>query len=205
MNTLDYILSKYEVSPTSETPMPIKLRLSRHGGLTRLFHELGFRTGAEIGVEQGKYSEEICRDNPGVKLYCVDPWMAYLRYRDEVRQSKLDGYYREAIDRLLPYGCAILKKSSVEAALEFEPGSLDFVYIDGNHDFEFVVFDIIEWSKRVRPGGIVAGHDYRDEKENSGIPFHVIQAVQAYTSSYRICPWFILGRDKCPSWLYVKT
>jgi len=169
-----------------------------------LWHELGYKVGAEIGVEQGRFSEEICRDNPGVKLYCVDPWQAYDRYVDHVSQPKLDGFYAEAVARLALYNCEIVRKSSMEAVKGFAPGVLDFVFIDGNHAFEFVVNDIIYWARTVRQGGIVAGHDYRNENRNRAIPFHVIQAIQAYTDAYEIRPWFVMRGDKSASWMFIK-
>src|SRR3990170_2339418 len=101
MNELEFILKKYDLDPTGK--LPIEFRLSRHGGLTKLFNELGYKVGAEIGVEQGRFSSEICRDNPGVNLYCVDPWQSYSRYKDQVSQAKLDGFFQEAVQRLEPY------------------------------------------------------------------------------------------------------
>jgi hypothetical protein len=200
-DTLAYILEKFK--PELGRHFPCKLHASRWGGLTGLFAELGFKTGAEIGVEQGKFSESLCRANPGVWLACIDPWQTYTRYLDHVSQPKLDGFYHEALARLAPFGCEIIRKYSMEAVRQFEPLSLDFVYIDGNHEFEYVVNDIIEWSKVVRPGGIVSGHDYRRDKADR-IPFHVIQATQAYADAYKITPWFIFTKDSASSWMWVK-
>src|SRR3990167_9075686 len=91
VDPLDYILAKFGLDITN--PLPIRVHLSRHGGLTKLWHELSYKVGAEIGVEQGYFSKEICRDNPGVRLFCIDPWQAYSRYKDHVSQEKLDGFY----------------------------------------------------------------------------------------------------------------
>ena len=198
--TLEYMLAKYQADP--EAKPPTELQENRQG-LAQLFRELKFTVGAEIGVEQGYYSEVLCRANPDLHLYCVDPWVTYTRYADHVSQSKLDRYYAEAIERLKPYHCVVLRVYSLQAVREFESDSLDFVYIDGNHEFEFVVNDIIGWHKVVRPGGIISGHDYRRDKADR-IPFHVKQAVQAYTDAYRIRPWFVLRGDKDPSWMWVK-
>ena len=90
----------------------------------------------------------------------------------------------------------------MDAVKDFEPNSLDFVYIDGNHYFDYVVEDIIHWSKIVRPGGIVSGHDYRKDK-NEKVPFHIIQATHAYTDAHKISPWFVLARGA--TWFWVKT
>lgn len=205
MDTLEYVRQKFGIDLSS--PAPITFRLSRHSGLTSLWRELGYKKGAEIGVEQGMYSQEICKNNPGVELYCIDPWEAYSRYLDRVLQPKLDRYYTETLDRLAPYGCKTVRKPSMEAVKDFAPDSLDFVFIDGNHEFEYVVNDIISWAKIVRPGGILAGHDYKPEgqEKRTPLPFHVIQAVNAYTDAYKIKPWFIIRGDRCPSWFWVKA
>jgi hypothetical protein len=176
-----------------------------------LFKELKFKVGAEIGVERGGYSKVLCEANPGVKLYCVDPWLAYSEYTDHVKQSKLDGFYDEAKERLKDFNCAIIKKTSMDAVRTFKDNFLDFVYIDGNHRLENAIEDIVFWSKKVKPGGIISGHDfirYSYQRNN-----HVVEAVTAYTLSYRIVPWFVLGtkkiipgevRDHCRSFMWVK-
>jgi len=201
-DSLAYILNKFHISDTA--PSPIKLPMTRRNGLLVLFRELGFKTGAEIGVEAGDYSWELCRAIPGIQLYCIDPWEAYARYKDIREQPKMDRLYSEAVARLSKFNCKIIRKSSMEAVKDFAPESLDFVYIDANHDFEHVVNDIIHWSKIVRKGGIVAGHDYRTEDEKHRAPFHVIQAVTAYTDAYNIRPVFIVKKDICPSFMWVK-
>ena len=201
---LDYILKKYSVAPDAASPIP--LRLSRHGGLTTLWHELGYRVGVEVGTEQGKFAEEICRDNPGVLLTCVDPYQAYDRYEQHQTQAKLDRFYVEAQARLAQYrDVHIMRRASLEAAALFERDSLDFVFIDANHAYEYVRDDIAAWEPLVRRGGMVAGHDYKPEgQERKPLPFGVIQAVTEHVAAYNIAPLFLTKRDKCPSWFYVK-
>jgi hypothetical protein len=106
----------------------------------------------------------------------------------------------------------IIKSFSVEASKEFEDGSLDFVYIDGNHEYAQTVADISAWDRKVRVGGIVAGHDYIRRRHN-GYLMHVIEAVGGWVEAYQIAPLLILGRkekkptekrDDSRSWFYVK-
>ena len=204
VDPLDYILAKFGLDITN--PLPIRVHLSRHCGLTKLWHELSYKVGAEIGVEQGYFSKEICRDNPGVRLFCIDPWQAYSRYKDHVSQEKLDGFYHDAVERLAPYNCDLVRQASLTAVQAFQPETLDFVFIDGNHDFDYVVRDIIAWAPIVRKGGMLAGHDYKREGgEKTPIPFGVIQAVNSYTSAHKISPWFVTHGDRCPSWFFIKT
>lgn len=200
-STTQFLLDKYQVAGGWKSP--IGLRLSRHGGLTKLWAELQYRVGAEIGVDRGRFSEEICQANPGVRLLCVDPWATYPGYIDFTEQNHLDRNYAATLRRLKPYNCEIVRKFSLEAARCLLAESLDFVYIDANHFLRPVIDDIDEWSRKVRPGGMVAGHDYARSKYPDN-PFHVIEAVQAYTAAYHIQPWFVLQGDRSASWLWVK-
>lgn len=53
-----------------------------------------------------------------------------------------------------------IRKTSVEAAKDFPDGSLDAVYIDAEHDEDNVRLDIKTWRKKIKPGGILSGHDF---------------------------------------------
>lgn len=199
---LAYILTKFGVAPNA--PSPVGLRLSRHGGLTTLWRELGYTRIVEIGTEQGKFAEEICRDNPGAGLMCVDPYKAYDRYEQHQTQDKLDRYYLEAQARLSPYSVPIIRKTSLEAVSMWPDGFLDAVFIDANHAYEYVRDDIAAWAPKVRKGGMVAGHDYKAEgQERKPLPFGVIQAVDEYAAAHAIAPVFLTKRDKCPSWFWI--
>lgn len=198
---LSYLVTKY---PLDLKKNPIVIPDSRETGLTALWKELGFRVGAEIGVERGRFSEVICQTNPDVYLSCIDPWKSYSRYEEVIKQGHMDRYYAQAVERLKPYHTEILRLSSLEAAQHFPNESLDFVYIDANHELSHVIDDICAWEPKVRHGGIVSGHDYTPEHENHRIPLHVMQAVDAYTSAYRISPWFLWQKDDGPSWMWAK-
>ena len=86
----------------------------------------------------------------------------------------------------------------MEAAREVPDESLDFVYIDADHRFDYVMEDIITWSRKVRPGGIVSGHDYFRFR-NTG----VVPAVDVYTHCNYISEWFITD-EKEASFFWVK-
>ncbi|CAK0856203.1 unnamed protein product [Prorocentrum cordatum] len=38
--------------------------------------------------------------------------------------------------------------------------SLDLVFLDARHDYEAVAADVVAWRPKVRPGGILSGHDF---------------------------------------------
>ena len=124
--------------------------------LAAYFYTLGFTKGAEVGVLGGGYSLILCNSNPNLKLYCVDSWGLgdgrYTRYH--LRK------YEEAKIRLKDCNVVLVRKPSLAAVQDFEKGELDFVYIDASHSFDNIMRDIIEWTRKIRRGGIVSGHDY---------------------------------------------
>jgi hypothetical protein len=213
MDTLNYILNKFQITFDDSVRMPIEIRDFGREGMAGLFQEIGYNKGVEIGVRGGEYSETLCKAIPGVELYGVDPYTRIQGYRDIVRQNSFDAYEQAAHEKLDKYpNYHFVKKLSLEALDDFADNSLDFVYIDGNHDFLNVTQDIDFWIKKVRVGGIISGDDYFKHKGNARI--HVYQAVNGYTDSWHIRPWFVLGtkailpgevRDHGRSWMWVKT
>lgn len=205
MSTLAHILSRYQLDPANLPPAPIQIQACRTPDLVTLYAELGFRTGAEIGVDRGLFSADLCKANPGLKLWGIDPWANYPRYGEVYTDDYAEVCHAEAVARLQPYDVTLIRAASMDAVGQFEDGSLDFVYIDGNHAFEFVVNDIAEWSRKVRSGGIVSGHDYcRPKNRNRWDSQGVIHAVNGYAWAYRVNPWFILRGKGCSGWLWVK-
>ncbi len=181
--------------------------------LPQFFNDMGFEVGAEIGVDKGEFSEKFCR--AGLKLFAIDPWKYDNDYQDSRSQDRLDFLYEHTKRVLSPYPSAvIMRKTSMEAVNDFPDNSLDFVYIDGNHQLKYVIEDIFEWSKKVKVGGVISGHDYiyTEPRTLAGV-CHVIYAVNAFTAAYKIHNWYLLGRkenrpgetrDKWRSWMWIK-
>lgn len=198
-------------APKSRT-QPIVIPHVGRSDLADWFRECGFQRGAEIGVKEGDYSVELLERIPGLTLYSVDPWLVRFDYHDHRTQAVFDGYEATARRRLAAFtGSHVIKALSRDAVETIPDDSLDFVYIDGAHSFANVAHDLEAWSRKVRSGGIVSGHDYCRYQAAANI--HVVEAVQAFTKSYRIRPWYVLGlkekvpgdvRDRHRSFLWVK-
>lgn len=173
---------------------PIRCRQFTRKDLAGLIGRLGLKIGVEVGVRDGKYSEILCKSILDIKLSCVDPWDAYYHFDKEYGKKNYD----EAKKRLSPYGANLIKALSIDGVKSFEDDSLDFVYIDGDHRFNFVMLDLILWWNKVRPGGIIAGHDYYRFR-NGG----VVQAVDVFTQCNYISEWFITDEREA-SFFFVK-
>jgi hypothetical protein len=58
------------------------------------------------------------------------------------------------------YPYAMINADSVTGATFFADCSIDYLFVDGSHDYQSVRDDLAAWMPKVRPGGIVAGHDF---------------------------------------------
>ncbi len=176
--------------------------------LAKHFNELGFKKGAEIGVFDGYYSEILCREISGLSLYSIDGWDNYGGYRNGAYHIELQKALKTAQDRLAKYDCKIIQEFSKDAVKRFEDESLDFVFIDANHTYQYVKEDIELWTPKVRKGGIVSGHDYYVGKSGK---MGVIEAVNEYikNNNYKleIIDWYrntSNKNDKPPTWYFIK-
>lgn len=153
--------------------------------------------GAEIGVERGKYSQEILYTAD--KLFCVDLWKNYPGYREHVSDTEYEEIFQDCKRRLAGRDVTFIRLDSVIAAEKFTDGSLDFLYLDAAHDYDSVLADIKAWYPKVRPGGIIAGHDWVKKKD-----FGVIKAITDFAKSIGVEEITVWKGDKSPSFHFVK-
>lgn len=186
----------------SHGPDPTELLWSRNA-LPAAFAAAGFTRGAEVGVWEGSFAQRLCEANDRLHLTCVDPWRTMDDYAAEAKNDagRMAAAFETAKQRLSPFGCLLMRMTSIEAAAQIPDGSLDFVYIDGNHLFPHVLADLCAWTPKVRSGGVIAGHDYTERKKTPFI--QVKKAVDTYTRDHGIHPWFVLTGDKSPSYFWV--
>ena len=187
---------------TRRTRIPLKVHEGvKRDYLAEKFAELEFTKGAEIGVRYGEFSEVLCQKNPKLKLYSIDPWdLVYNDYRSHaLGGDKQNEAYKIAKERLKPYNCELIKKTSLDAMQDFDNESLDFVYIDGSHEFDYVMLDIITWSWKVKKGGIISGHDYYEFRWGD-----VIRSVDNYAYVHKV-QQIDLTDERTPSWWFERT
>jgi SAM-dependent methyltransferase len=213
MNTLEYLVQKYNLDLTQ--PSPIEIPGIGRLDLLRWLRELNFKKAVEVGVAYGSYSELMCNINPQIKVWGVDPYQMYKEYREFSKaQSALDSAKKQAQDLMSSYVdhdlYEFVFKFSEDAAKDFADESLDFVYIDANHEFDFPYRDIKTWYPKVKKGGILAGHDF---VRTTNLTFTIKDALEKFTKEEKINPWFVLGsysrktgevRDRTRSWVIIK-
>ena len=127
----------------------------------------------EIGSWYGRSAAfmavEIINSGKAIKFDAIDTWEGtWPRQGSEDKDPNLLKYgtmYPNFLMNVRPVLHALtpIKLPSLEAVKLYDDHSLDFVFIDAAHDYENVKKDIIAWKPKVRPGGILAGHDYNQE------------------------------------------
>lgn len=179
---------------------PIKVEgFQRAPDLYLLFKELGYIKGAEIGVRWGQNALAMCEAIPGLDLTVADMWTEYKDIDRLYPNEKHQRFYEKAKEILAPYNVTFMRMSSMEAVKKFDNESLDFVYLDANHKFDYIMEELIEWSRKVKVGGIISGHDFAHY-----IGQQVVDAVDVYTEVHGIWELFFTD-EQVPSFFWRKT
>ena len=143
----------------------------RAGEILRHLEGVPDPVGVEVGVFAGDLSKRLLR-RPDLTLYMVDSWSqadnesAYGLgdFHGRLTQEQQDGYMETThlVTRFARDRAVIVRETSVAAAEDFEDQSLDFVFIDADHSYEACRADILAWSPKVKEGGWISGHDFKN-------------------------------------------
>jgi hypothetical protein len=150
----------------------------------------------EVGSWKGKSAAylavEIINSKKDIKLDCVDTWKGSAEHVDD-QYVKSNSLYELFIKNTSSLSFVInpIRMDSVSASKIYEDNSIDFVFIDANHEYYSVKEDISVWFPKVKVGGVIAGHDY----ENGWAD--VDKAVNEFFAGKKI-----LKGESC--WIYEK-
>jgi hypothetical protein len=127
---------------------------------------------AEIGCYTGESTEFFNKCGKFKEIYSIDPWESNVDY-NELPLDNMDVVEQLFDKRIATFKTLVhkIRETSMQAVNRFSDSFFDFVYIDGNHEYDYVKEDIVKWLPKVKLNGIIAGHDYNHAYEG------VIQAV----------------------------
>jgi hypothetical protein len=136
--------------------------------------------GSWLGQSAAYMAVELINNNKKIRFDCVDTWVGSDEHKDMdiIKEDALYNTFLKNIESVKDYINPV-RKSSLEAALDYQDESLDFVFIDAAHDYENVKKDIHAWYPKVKNGGFISGHDY------SGAWPEVIVAVNEFSNYIR--------------------
>lgn len=139
------------------------------------------------------------------KVYAVDPWdeeyrisisggcknsdvIDYLKDNPVPPMSEIEEIFDA---RTADFDNVVKIKKTAEAAVqEFDDGSLDLVYIDSIHTYDAVKKQISDWYSKIKPGGVLAGHDFHST-DWPGVVNAVLEMVGPPTHIYTDTSWAI--------------
>ena len=148
-----------------------ELLLNRQAMLSRLKKR---GKAAEIGVNQGEFSELILKINKPGLLHLVDNWDSK-RYR-----TGLHGVVDKFRNLIEDGRVQIHRKPSTEAAADFEDDYFDWIYIDTDHSYYTTREELVRYAPKIKLDGIIAGHDYIVGNWSTLCRYGVIEAVQEF-------------------------
>jgi len=157
--------------------------------------------GVEIGIWNGGNAEAVLVHIKPKKYYMIDPYKESKEYvGPQYTQAEFDKTYKTMYDFFSKQpGVVIMKMTSFEASI-FVPENLDFVYIDGAHDYYNKTLDLKTWYPKVRIGGVIGGDDYvipsviksvNDFEKDYDLKFEIATYVAPHPPEY----WLIKEKE----------
>lgn len=133
-------------------------------GLAPYIRRLGDNvTGIEIGTCRAESTAYLLAECSNIaKIHTVDPYKAYDDWVGNINQEIVDKFMMIAQENLKPYGdrFEMVRLTSAEAAAKFEPESVDFIFVDGDHSYDATLADCKAYYPLLKKGGFFCGHDY---------------------------------------------
>jgi predicted O-methyltransferase YrrM len=117
----------------------------------------------EIGSWKGKSTVAICKGlaDRNARMWAVDTFEGDAgtdQFIGQVPPGEVLDAFR-ANTREFAFLELVIARST-EAATRFDDASLDWIFIDADHSYEAVVADIRAWTRKLKPGGLMSGHDF---------------------------------------------
>lgn len=145
-----------------------ELRLKRRHWLAQLINDRKFTDGAEVGAATGITTLHLlfnCRTLK--KITVADDWRPVGTPGKAWAQDDMEEIFRGKFGKNPKV--RILKGLSWDMASFVDDNSLDFVFVDASHDYESVKKDLEAWTPKVKPGGVMCGHDIHSEGVKSAV------------------------------------
>ena len=134
---------------------------------------------AEIGVDEGDFSERLYKKCDPEYLYLIDLWSSK-RYGEKKFNIVKNRFY----DQLKKDEVKIFRDDSISVVSNFNDNFFDWIYIDTDHSFNTTYKELITWKSKVKRNGIISGHDYMMGNWKKTYRYGVIEAVHKFCVEY---------------------
>ena len=134
---------------------------------------------AEIGVCDGINAQRIWNITKPQFLYLIDPWETLenwwgtehsnAEFTPARREAYHDSYLKTCEFFNDKDNVQIIKKHSTEASEDFDNFYFDWVYIDGDHRYKYVLDDLLYWDSKIKKNGFIIGHDWSHDSVQKAV------------------------------------
>jgi Methyltransferase domain len=169
-------------------------RLPKHG------------VGAELGVFRGAFTRQILRVARPRELHLIDGWwelhgetfpFEWGEYSDWGRLETRDAHAE--VERIAaaatPTRCTIHVGDDLEVLAGFADAALDWAYLDSSHQYEHTLAELELLDAKVRPGGVIAGHDWIEDPQD--VNHGAYLAIREFCSTNG---WEVRAVDRFTQW-----
>lgn len=170
---------------------------SYYGVFSAIIKENGYRNVAEVGIGYGTHAKYILKNDDIDCLHLIDPMVYYPNdaFSDEIASCEthtpgvkpFDELHDLIKEELEPWSNKYVwhRTESLKVTdSQIPDGSLDCVFVDGDHSYDAVKQDLPFWWRKIRVGGQMLGDDYwmedvkravKEFSENNGVKFQLLQ------------------------------
>ena len=134
---------------------------------------------AEAGVDHGDFSEMILAITKPERLHLIDVW-ASARYHGGLEKIVRDKFAKEIASGQVQLDLGL----STDVLPTYENGQFDWIYIDTDHGYTVTAAELELARTKVKPNGILAGHDFSTCNWDGGVRYGVIEAVHEFCVKY---------------------
>ncbi|MGB3525255.1 MAG: class I SAM-dependent methyltransferase [Flavobacteriales bacterium] len=134
---------------------------------------------AEMGVASGDFSEMILSICDPQVLHLVDFW-------GSDRYASGRTHVEDRFNTEIAAGKVVIDLGlSTDVLPRYADHLFDWVYIDTDHGYEVTAAELELARTKVKPGGIIAGHDYVTGNWDGGVRYGVVEAVHEFCVKYQ--------------------
>lgn len=144
-----------------------------YGNVESLGRLISANSVIECGVALGSHAHDLLTNLPSISYIGVDSYQHGYDNSDpfvsEVEASlgmtgqiAMDSLFEAVRDSLELFGnrARLVRQDSIEFAHSVDDRTIDLVFLDDNHTYEYVSDELVNWWPKVRSGGVLCGDDY---------------------------------------------
>ena len=131
-------------------------------------HAVIVEIGSFCGLSACIFAHSLRRHGLTGQVFCIDLWDTYVEMNPSAKETGFFAYKSGQLRQLFDHytktaaatGIVPICEDSAQAWRRFPDESIDLLFVDGDHSFEGCLNDLRNWYPKMKPQGIIVGHDY---------------------------------------------